>query len=98
MRLSRRLARNKSRLVPKPRAAVSNDPPAQADGDATTKLQTAVKALRQTARADPGIAELCDSIEQGLSGYVRHGGGEATESKRWPLLPEWGGKEPPENP
>jgi hypothetical protein len=87
MRRHRRLARKYR--------AVNNDPPAQADGDAATKLRTAVQQLRQTARADPGIDELCDSIEQGLGGYVRHGGGEAVKPR--PMPPEWGGSpEPPE--
>ena len=94
MRLSRRLARNKSHLAPRHRAA--NDTP---PSDATTKLKSAAAGLRETAGTDATIDEMCDSVENLLcQGWTVRHGGEATKDKRWPLLPEWKGREPPENP
>jgi len=96
MRLSRKLARNKSRLAPKHRT-VSNNPPAQADGP-TAKLKAAVRGLRQTAHGDPATIAICSEAERLIdSGWTeRRGGGEGTKQR--PLLPEWKGREPPENP
>jgi hypothetical protein len=58
------------------------------------KLEQA-KASREASTDDAKVTTSCE-VPDGWT--VRHGGGEATESRRWPLLPEWGGKEPPEEP
>jgi hypothetical protein len=52
------------------------------------------------AKRKKRIQEMCDSVENLLrQGWtVREGGGEATMQKRWALLPEWEGREPPEQP
>jgi hypothetical protein len=89
--LARRLARK--------HRTTDNNPPAQADGDTTTaKIRTAAAQLRQTAHGDAATVAICNEVERLIdSGWtVRKGGGETTAEKRWPLLPEWGGKEPPE--
>jgi hypothetical protein len=63
------------------------------------RVKIATAQLRQTAWTDPSVNELCDRIEQGLSGYLRSGGGEATEKKRHAMLPEWANcSEPPKQP
>jgi len=56
--------------------------------------------VRQTARGHPATMEIVSEARRQIdSGWVeRRGGGETTADKRWPLLPEWGRKEPPENP
>jgi hypothetical protein len=66
----------------------------------TAKLKAAVRGLRQTARGDPATVAICNEAERLIkSGWTeRKGGGDTTQEKRWPLLPEWGGKEPPEIP
>jgi hypothetical protein len=63
-----------------------------------SKLRREIAILREIGPDDPKVTALTDAVEEMLAAgyYVRHGGGEATESRRWPLLPEWGGKEPPE--
>jgi hypothetical protein len=92
MRLSRRLARNKSRLAPKHRA-VSDTPPAQAD--ATAKLRNAVHRLRSTARGDPAVLEIVSEAQRLIdSGWTERRG--PFEPRRWPLHEAWGGKEPPD--
>jgi hypothetical protein len=67
------------------------------------KLKQA-KALRKAFPNDPKVITACDAFEESMkemlaAGYtIREGGGEVTVQKRWPLPPEWDGKEPPEKP
>jgi hypothetical protein len=89
LRLVRRLARK--------HRATNDTPPAQADGDATTKLKSAIAGLRSTARGDPATMEIVSEAERLIkSGWTeRRGGGEATKPR--PMLPEWkDSREPPE--
>jgi hypothetical protein len=60
------------------------------------QLREQAKALRKVAPDDVGITRLCDAVETiaDAGGFVRRG---PRETKQRPLLPEWGGKEPPEN-
>jgi hypothetical protein len=63
------------------------------------QLQAKAAQLRQAVPDDPKIIALCDAIEEMVAhGWiVRHGGGEATESRRWPMHELWK-KPPPERP
>jgi hypothetical protein len=69
-----------------------------------SEVRRQARILRETFPDDPHVQHLVKCFEEtdklifsdGCT--VRKGGGEATESRRWPLLPEWGGKEPPERP
>jgi hypothetical protein len=65
----------------------------------TGRLKRA-KGLRAVPHGDAATEEIISKAQRLIdSGWtVRKGGGEATKEKRWPLLPEWGGKEPPEKP
>jgi hypothetical protein len=60
------------------------------------QLRAEAKILREVCADDPGIVRLCDAVTELLdAGYtVREYDGP--QPRRWPLLPEWGGKEPPE--
>jgi hypothetical protein len=65
------------------------------------RLRAEAKILRETG--DPKavvVANAFLAVDQMLAdGWIeRRGGGEATESRHWPLHEAWKGREPPENP
>jgi len=69
---------------------------------APDQLKAKAAKLREVAGDDPQAVAVADAfltVDEMLAGWVeRRGGGEKTAEKRWPLLPEWKGREPPENP
>jgi hypothetical protein len=61
------------------------------------ELRRQATKLREIAPNDHAVAAVVNAFEEidGAGGFVRHG---PRETKQRPLMPEWGGKEPPEKP
>jgi hypothetical protein len=65
------------------------------------QLRKEAAILRQIAPDDPKIAAAVNAfltLDEIIAGGYTVRVGAPDEPKRAPLLPEWGGKEPPENP
>ena len=86
MRLSQRLARMRTR-----RAAL---PPA-------SELRRETRVLRQAFPDDPRVITVCDAfdaVDEMLNAGYTLRECDGPKPRRWELLPEWGGKKPPEKP
>jgi len=88
MRLSQRLKRTGKRR--------STLPPTELEREAKiTALGQKAKMLRELPADDPRVR---DTVTEMLDAGYTLREYDGPEPRRWPLLPEWGGKEPPEIP
>jgi hypothetical protein len=62
------------------------------------QLRAEAKIFREVCAADPGIVRLCDTVEELLDAGYTLREYDGPQPRRWELLPEWGGKKPPEKP